>query len=246
MGEPAPNPELLRSLGRLVRGLSALFWGLPLALVVCVGTASAGWFRPYGVVPLLAVTGLLLYGVHQLDTFQRQERPWRSVVDRARLLALINCGLSPFVFWWNGIPGQAFFGAAVAALMLCGLFFLYTLNVVLLRLGTLLPDEALRTETRQYTPLNRNLLIAMLAITITYLLVTKVVVRLFPNIPHVPEHVDLLSLQIAIPALDIEIYSGWFVWLLICALVLLPLSMTMALIWKTKEVILENVFGFCR
>jgi len=25
--------------------------------------------------------------------------------------------------------------------------------------------------------------------------------------------------------------------------VLLPLAMTMALIWKTKEVILENVFG---
>jgi hypothetical protein len=31
-------------------------------------------------------------------------------------------------------------------------------------------------------------------------------------------------------------------WLLIL-LVLLPLAMTMALVWKTKEVILENVFG---
>ena len=40
MPDPAPNPELMRSLGRLVRGLSALFWGLPLALVVCPNTAT--------------------------------------------------------------------------------------------------------------------------------------------------------------------------------------------------------------
>ena len=29
MSDPAPNAELLRSLGQLARGLSALFWGLP-------------------------------------------------------------------------------------------------------------------------------------------------------------------------------------------------------------------------
>ena len=243
MADPAPNPELLRSLGRLVRGLSALFWGLPMALVVAVGTASAGWFRPYGILPLMAVTGLLLFGVHQLGAFQKQERPWRQVVDRARLLALVNCGLSPFVFWWNGIPGQPFFKFAVAALAFCGLLFLYMLNVALLRLGTMLPDDALRTETRHYTPINRNLIIAMLAIMGTYLLVTKIVFRYVPQLPRLPEHIDLLSLQIAIPALNIAIYSGWLVWLMICILVLLPLSMTMALIWKTKEVILENVFS---
>jgi hypothetical protein len=34
--------------------------------------------------------------------------------------------------------------------------------------------------------------------------------------------------------------GGFWVFIL---LVLLPLAMTMALLWKTKEVILENVFG---
>ena len=29
MADPAPNDELLRSLGWLVRGLSALFWDFP-------------------------------------------------------------------------------------------------------------------------------------------------------------------------------------------------------------------------
>src|SRR5439155_482483 len=57
----APNAELLSSLGRLVRGLSALFWGLPIALVVCVQTAKGDWFEIFGVVPPLAVMTLLFY-----------------------------------------------------------------------------------------------------------------------------------------------------------------------------------------
>ena len=61
--------------------------------------------------------------------------------------------------------------------------------------------------------------------------------------PNFPDPTDVLSRQIAIPPLGIEIRSFWLVWLLICVLVLLPLSMTMALIWKTKEVVLEGVFG---
>src|SRR5882757_8807334 len=113
MNAPAPNPELLRSLGGLVRGLSALFWGLPAALIVCIGTAFAGWFRVYGVIPPLATTALLAFGLWQLDSFQKQERPWRSALDRAKIFALINLGLSPFVFWWNHEPGLLVFGISV-------------------------------------------------------------------------------------------------------------------------------------
>src|SRR5258705_9421374 len=86
-----PNAELLRSLSRLVRGLSALFWGLPVALIVCFGTASAGWFKPFWILPPMAVTGLLLFGLWQLGAFQKQERPWRNALDRARFFALVNC-----------------------------------------------------------------------------------------------------------------------------------------------------------
>ena len=39
--------------------------------------------------------------------------------------------------------------------------------------------------------------------------------------------------------------SLWFLIVLI-PLVLLPLAMTMALLWKTKEVILDNVFSASR
>src|SRR5579871_2770383 len=135
MPEAVPNSELLHSLGRLVRGLSALFWGLPAALIVCVGTAIAGWFNIYGVVPPMATTGLLVFGLWQLDAFQKQERPWRSALDRAKIFALISFGLSPFVFWWNHEPTVELFNISVHVLALSSWFLLFNLNTVLLRLG---------------------------------------------------------------------------------------------------------------
>jgi hypothetical protein len=224
MPDPAPNSELLRSLGRLVRGLSALFWGLPLALIVCVQTAKTDWLRAFTILPPLAATGLLLFGLWELGSFQKQERPWRNALDRTRLLALGNFGLSPFLYWWNRVPGQLFFDITVSVLALSALLFLFSLNHVVLRLGEMLPDEALRLETRRYTALNRNLIVLLLFVAAAYVGLTRV--RELP-----------LQLEFLLSWLD---QSG--LWILVF-LILLPLAMTMALIWKTKEIIFDSVFG---
>jgi hypothetical protein len=224
MSDSAPNPELLRSLGRLVRGLSALFWGLPLALIICVATARTDWFRAFTVLPPLATTGLLLFGLWQLGAFQKQERPWRYALDRARFFALTNFMLSPFLYWWNRAPDHRFFGFSLGILALSALLFLFSLNHVLQRLGEMLPDEALRLETRQYTALNRSLLAALLCLAAIY--VGLIRIRIFPL------HFGVLPVWL----------DQGGVWALVF-LVLLPLAMTMALIWKTKEVILDSVFG---
>src|SRR6266700_3421322 len=109
MSDSAPNADLLRSLGRLVRGLSALFWGLPAALIVCFYTAKAEGLKSFGILPPLAATGLLVYGLWQLGGFQKQERVWRNALDRARVLSLINFGLSPFLYWRAQVSDNRFF-----------------------------------------------------------------------------------------------------------------------------------------
>ena len=40
-----------------------MFWGLPMSLVICAETTRAEWLKPLGMVPALAGTGLLLYGL---------------------------------------------------------------------------------------------------------------------------------------------------------------------------------------
>ena len=224
MPDPAPNAELLRSLGKLARGLSALFWGLPAVLILSVHAARAEWLATWILSPVVALNGLLLYGLWQMGDFQKQERPWHAALDRARLLALVNLGLSPFLYWANRVPGQAFFAIAVMILGASGLLFLFNLNVVIERLGAMLPDETLRLETRQFTAINRGLLLSLLLLAAVYLCLAEL-----PGLP----------VTLHVIALLLERYNS----AALIVLVLLPLAMTMALLWKTKEVILESVFG---
>mgnify|MGYP003345165830 CR=1 FL=1 len=105
-----------------------------------------------------------------------------------------------------------------------GLMFLFNLNLVVERLGAMLPDETLRLETRQFTAINRGLLLSLLLLGVVYLGLT--------SWPDLPANLRLIALLL-------ERYRA----AALILLVLLPLAMTMALIWKTKEVILESVFG---
>jgi hypothetical protein len=224
MAETAPKAELLRSLGRLVRGLSALFWGLPLALVVSVYVGTNEWARPIHMFGPVGLLGLLFYGLSLLSDFQKQERIWREALERAKFLALINVGLSPFIYWNNRLPEEQFFGLAVLLLMVTGLLFLFNLNHVLQRLAAMLPDETLRTETRVFGNLNISILGSMLLFAGAFYLV-----RQLEQLPQFVAHF-LMILQVL------------RLWLFVF-LILLPIAMTMTLIWKIKEVIFASVFS---
>ena len=224
MPDPAPNPQLLRSLGHLARGLSALFWGLPATLLISAETARADWLKPLGMLPLLAVNGLVLYGLWQMSAFQRQERPWRQALDRALLLTLVNLGLCPFVYWHNRMPGEMFFSYAVMILELSAVLFLFNLNLVIKRLAAMLPDETLRHEARQFTALNRWLLVLLLFFSVAFVWLTQT--------PHP-----------VLPVGKMVYWASRFSNLVLIFFILLPLAMTLALLWKTKEVILDAVFG---
>jgi hypothetical protein len=227
MSEQAPKAELLSSLGKLARGLSALFWGLPVALVVCVQTARGDWLRPLGVVPPLCATGLLLYALTLLSQFQPQERVWTRALDRAKIFGLINFGLSPFLYWWSRLPSNEFFTAILDLLAVCSLAFLFALNPVLCRLTAMLPDEALRLETKLFTNLNCCLLSLIGPVLIAYFVLS----RLNP-VPRVVT--ELMG--------SLDRYGLWLA-LVPMLFILMPVAITMALLWKIKEIILASVFG---
>jgi len=222
--DPSPNAELLSSLGRLVRGLSALFWGLPITLVVCFQTAKGEWLRQFGILPPIISTAILFYALSLLGHFQKQERIWRAALDRAKIFALLNLGCSPFLYWYSKIPSNPFFTSIVIVSSFSGLLFLFTLNPVLNRLSAMLPDETMRAEARLFTSLNRYLLGLTLLVFGSYLSLRQ--------ISPLPQ--PLIQLE--------SLVHDTGPWLAIM-LVLLPLAMTMALTWKIKEIILASVFG---
>lgn len=220
------NADLLPSLRRLVRGLTALFWGLPSTLLVCVLMVMAEFPRALGCMPPIITTGLLLFGVLELAWFRREERDWQLGISRAQLLALANFGLSPFVYFWSRQPTEAYYLQVVIALAFTGVLFLCQLNHLLQRLVAMLPDETLRADTRFFTRLNLTLMLLGLGLIGGYHLLAQ-----FNYLP-----------QSVIEALDLA-QAARIRFALVVVLVLLPVSMTMSLLWKTRDVVLGSVFG---
>lgn len=223
--QSSSNRELLKSLGRVVRGLSALFWSLPCALIVCIQCAKMDTLREFNIVPPLLVTSWVFYGLMQLGGFHKHERIWISSLNRAKELALINVGLSPFLFWYEQQSGVHFFQIMIGLMAVNSVFLLGRLNTVLYRMSAMLPDEGLRQETQHFTSLNRHILlgILLLAAIFGYLL-------LRPTPIQVPYYGGTIMLNPDV------------LWFLVFG-ALLPLAMTMALLWKIKETILASVFG---
>jgi hypothetical protein len=218
--------ELLRSMGKLVRGLSTLFWGLPITLLVYVQTARTDWLDSLewgAMVPAIVASGSLFFALLQLHAFQKQERIWIRSLDRAEILAFVNVGLSPFVYWQHRLPGTTVYEFALVLLAFSSIFFLYNLNNVLERLTAMLPDETLRMETKMFTSFNRTLLVS-----IPFLIVGYFVLARFAHLSNIIGQVLGAADRVGV----------WFV----IFLLLMPLAMTMTLIWKIKEVIFNSIF----
>lgn len=218
------NPHgIIPSLARVVRGLSALFWGLPLMLLADARSSMDESFNTYGSLPAVAASALVAYGLHQLRHFQSQERIWVAALDRARILSLLLVALSPFTTWSSRHPEVPFFAQNMLLLVVSGLLFLITVNHMLLRLSAMLPDETLRSETRFFTGVNHALAISQLLLVGAELMV---------------EHWTDAPLPLARIRDGLEASKTW----LILVLTLLPVALTMTLVWKTKEVIVASVF----
>lgn len=219
----AAKAELRRSLLRMVKGLSSLFWGLPLALLVCAQTSLTSILRPFGVLPALATTGMLYYGVIQLGGYQRHREAWTNALNHAKLFGILCVGLSPFVFLWSRLPWVDFYSNMMGMLGLAGLLFLFTLNRSLKLLTDMLPDEGLREETHLFTSINLGLIIGVL--------ILSGIIWLLREFFHLPR---LVILRIDLLAEGKRFLMLFFV--------LLPLAMTMTLLWKIKEAALAGVF----
>jgi hypothetical protein len=223
----AAKAELLRSLGRLVRGLSALFWGLPVTLLIDVETARANWLEFLGdaaFVPAVAGGAVLYYGLRQLRDFQKQERIWHQALNRAEVFAILNTGLAPFLFWWHRFPSIRFYIICVAVFAFSFLLLLMQINQVLRRLCAMLPDEGLREETKMFTTLNIALFLAAF--------IGLAVCAGLAQAQILPGAIGRMMIGDNPRGLWLALFLGLF-----------PLATTLAILWKIKEVIFTSIFA---
>lgn len=222
----AAKVELLRALGKLARGLSTLFWTIPVAIFFDAATAGTDWLRFLGeasFLPAMAAGAMLYHGLRQLRDFQKQERIWRQALDRAEMLALIQTGLAPFLFWWRRFPEMHFYRVCVVVFVFSVLLFLIQFNQVLRRLCAMLPDEHLRVETKMFTDLNLTLFsIVLLGLATGFAL---------HEAQALPRSVWLMVSGDNPRGLWFMLFLGLF-----------PLTLTLAILWRIKEMIFQSIF----
>jgi hypothetical protein len=232
---PREQPGLMRGLNSLVRGLTALFCALPIALLIIVWTATrsgssipspvSNLLHSLGILPAIATSALLFYGVVKLGRFQPDFVAWQTSVVRARWCALFLVGLSPFLYWWCRLPEIEFFKVSALALIVIAMLFLAQLNVVLRRLTAILPDQTLRAETAFMARFNHVILAVVGAAEVFFFSLNR------PAIAAATEWLTQQHLWLLRP---LEI--------IVLLLMVMPIAITMAVMWKIKEVILESVF----
>ncbi len=223
-----PNKkELLLGAGRLVRGLSAVFWSLPLVLLLEAHTDLYLRARALGIfLPVLA-NGIMLFGLIQMSRFQTGERVWRHALDRTIMVGWVNVGLTPFLYFWHVYPGVMFFSLSVSLLFVCGLVYLYHLNEVLRRLASMIPDHTLWHDTQLFTGMNRRTLSMVMVFALVY---------------HGAQYLPRLSPMWAALLRQAEMVRPW----LVVMMVVIPVAMTMSLLWKIKEILLDNLYSWAQ
>jgi hypothetical protein len=126
-----------------------------------------------------------------------------------------------------------------------GIAFIYSLNIVLVRLAAMLPDETLRGDAKLFTAFNRGLLLGIVLYTAAVLLIIAVTGEPAPpgalaEPTWLQERLGIASVPEFLRGLALMLYAE-LRWTLL-VLTLLPVATTMNLIWKVKEAILALVF----
>lgn len=208
----------------VLRGLSAIFWGLPVALLAVARHFLVLWPTIYDLVLPPLAAGIVLYGVGRLHRLHPRERIWQRAILETETLALIATGLAPFLFLWNRVPEEAFFARAVGLMLAVSLGLLVSLTRTLSRLAALLPDEPTRADARLFHGITRYLVLVLFGV------VAAVAVREWPS---------SLTRLLALPREPV----GFARQALLLLLTLIPVAMAMAVTWKLKEVVLGILIG---
>lgn len=167
-----------------------------------------------------AATCVVLFATHLLARVEFSDTQWNVTTDRCRVFALVATGMSPFIYWWARIPEQPFFLAAMHGLILVAIVLLLGLNRLLVELAGHLNNDLELQEAKLFAGVNRWLLTNTLVVTILFFIVYRL--RSLPS-----------SIANFVGVID---QAGLFIALF---LIVLPLALTMTIVWKLKEAVLE-------
>ena len=215
----------LRATVLAARGFSAVFWSLPVAVVLTIRATMSEWASQMDVLVSIAAYILMFYGlilIGRLPTQQEKSR-WKGAHWRSIYLCFLSIGLSPFSLFWNRQPESSFFELNVLLHAFAVVGFIMCYNKTLARLNVQVIDPGLRGEVEFLSRFNRGSLVTVAFLAFAYLGALEALV---PDELREPTNRRFTPL----------VLTGALMTMI------LPISMTMNLTWKFKDAVFSWIY----
>ena len=139
-----PADELVK----LLQGLSAVFWSLPLILLLGLSAffVQRQDLLPYHNLFLILSFGLMAFGAWKLLGVKAPGQCWRRRTRRTMITAAVGAYFSMFVIWWRIAPDSLLLLLNVLGFYLSGVALLTVLATALAELARRLDEQTLRSD----------------------------------------------------------------------------------------------------
>ena len=237
VAETVDNPAKLSAavLVRLVQGFYAIFWGLILTAVVAAYLLTE--LQPHAFDVGLLALGLMavLIGSWRLwkvqfgvDDADRQHAAWRERTETLLGAAVVLAYFAAFFCAWRRVPRNEFLLVNALAFLGAGLVYTVLLNRVVGALAPVLGRHDLAVESKWYGVGSAGLLLVPLIGMVVYGFGIAVI-NDTGTVSEILRLLDRMNVMVA--------------FIVVTLMLLLPFSLTLSLIWVTKDVMLKQLSG---
>ncbi len=213
---------------RLTQGLYFIFWGLLVTVLVAAQTVVLLWVRAFSEVFLAGGVVATLMGTWRLQQARLHALPdestgpqWRNRVGRLRGVATLLAYFCVLFYMWRGVPDNFYLQLNAAAFVATGIVYLMMLNRTITTLAAFVGRKQMALEARLFTAANIVLLFLPFAAALAYI-VLMAVLRQTSLLEEFRQLLQRISLLVAI-------------------VVLLPVSLTLALVWAAKDTLVQEL-----
>ncbi len=200
----------------LARGFSRILWSIPLGFFLFTGAMDFALSIYFRLPSYIIAVILCMWGLAGLRRIHSLGRTWVRYLNMALLLTVILIYFAPFIYWWIRHPEGNHFVVNLMAMILAVTWLLWIVNRLAEEVATALHDRYYLIECR----LCGWSVVAFMAMPLVVYFGHSMLQAVRHEIPlyYVLENIRRIR------------HAPW-----LFALLLLPLTLTVAIAWKTKE-----------
>lgn len=176
-----------------------------------------------------AALGIICVGAIKLVRVEGVGSRWRKRARACVVTSVLLLYFSPFLYWWKALPENSYYTLNLFAMILAVVAFLSALNLLCIELGHFTGDRSLVAESRVFLGLTAFVLALPAAWAFGFAAMRSLQADSSENLGL--EFVNLFRLHATLRL-------GLFI------ILFLPISLTLANLWRVKEMLLDELKKF--